>query len=257
MGRLIVLMFAVLINLSCTEIEVFDTESFGMEFVAVPQGSFQMGAPSGEQGTEPDERPVHTVTFNYEFEIMTTEVTQRMWLEVMGSNPSHFSGLDKPVEMVSWNDCQDFVDVMNNLDPSHAYHLPSEAEWEYCCRAGTITRFYWGADWGDSTINGNAWWSVNSGGMTHEVANKLPNSWGIYDMSGNVWEWCEDWYHSNYNEAPSNGSAWLIPQDSCRVNRGGSWYTDAQYCRSSCRNYCNPSRSYYGIGFRLVRSYID
>ena len=167
----------------------------GMEFVSIPQGSFQMGAPEGEQGSSSRERPVHTVTFNYDFEIMTTEVTQGMWLEVMGGNPSHFTGdLNRPVEYVSWDDCQVFVDAMNILDPYHTYRLPSESEWEYCCRAGTTERFYWGEDPGNTDINNYAWWACNSGG-THPVAQKLPNAWSLYDMSGNVYEWCEDWYH--------------------------------------------------------------
>ncbi len=226
----------------------------GMEFVAIPQGSFQMGAPSDEQGTITGERPVHTVSFNYDFEMMTTEVTQGMWLEVMGTNPSHFTGdLNRPVEYVSWDDCQEFVDAMNALDPSNTYRLPSESEWEYCCRAGTTERFYWGEDLGETEINGYAWWIANSDSTTHSVAGKLPNAWGLYDMSGNVFELCEDWYHASYNGAPSDGSPWLDTTPfEYRVVRGGSWLSDA--ARSASRGYRSPGTSSYRGGFRLARS---
>ena len=227
-----------------------------MQFVSIPQGSFEMGAPEGESGSSSNERPVHTVTFNYDFEIMTTEVTQGMWLEVMGSNPSHFTGdLNMPVEMVSWEDCQDFVDAINDLDPYHTYRFPSESEWEYCCRAGTTERFYWGEDPGETVVNGYAWWRGNSGSTTHYVAGKLPNAWGLYDMSGNVWEWCEDWYHSSYNGAPSDGSAWLVPQGSSRVYRGGCWDNNAWWgCRSANRGGGSSGSRGKGLGLRLARS---
>jgi len=226
----------------------------GMEFVFISQGSFEMGAPVIEQGSYSRERPVHTVTFNYDFQIMTTEVTHGMWLKVMGSNPSHFTGIDHPVEKVSWYDCQDFVDAMNYLDPSFTYRLPSESEWEYCCRAGSTERYYWGEDLGETVINGYAWWSGNSGSTTHSVAEKLPNAWGLYDMSGNVWEWCEDWYHSNYNGAPADGTAWVVPQGSGRVSRGGSRSCCAMFCRSAFRDSDNPGGRYSDLGLRLVRT---
>jgi len=225
----------------------------GMEFVSIPQGSFAMGAPAGEEGSELDERPLHTVTFNYDFEIMTTEVTQSMWLQVMGGNPSHFTGdLNRPVEKVSWNDCQDFVDAMNSLDPSHTYRLPSESEWEYCCRAGTTTRFFWGEDTNETEIDSYAWWWYGS--PTHPVAQKHSNSWGLYDMSGNVNEWCEDWYHGNYNDAPSDGSAWLDPSGSFRVYRGGSCWSKASECRSANRSSNVLGYRRRHLGLRLVRS---
>jgi len=224
-----------------------------MKFVTIPSGSFQMGAPLNELGTGPDERPVHTVTFNYSFEMMTTEVTQSMWLEIMGCNPSHFSGLDHPVEMVSWEDCHDFIEAMNALDPNHTYWLPSESEWEYSCRAGTSTRYYWGDDLDYTEIDNYAWYDENSGYTTHTAAEKLPNSWGLYDMSGNVWELCQDWYHSDYVGAPADGSAWETPLGVYCVRRGGCWNFSHVICRSARRFIWYPDTCGNEVGFRLAR----
>ena len=221
----------------------------GMHFVSIPSGSFEMGS-----SVYSPERPVHTVYID-EFEMMTTEVTQGMWEEVMGSNPSHDKGVgsDYPVYYVSWNDCQEFIDRMNDIDPGHTYRLPSESEWEYGCRAGTTTRFYWGDDPDETEIDEYAWWGGNSGSSTHPVAQKQPNAWGLYDMSGNVWEWCEDKWHSNYDGAPTNGSAYTR-SGSSRVRRGGSWYNYfARYCRSAYRYYLSPGYRDYYLGFRLSR----
>ena len=225
----------------------------GMTFVSIPSGRFMMGSPRSENGRFDNEGPRHSVGIS-SFELMTTEVTQGMWEEVMGSNPSHFKGdLDRPVEQVSWGDCQDFIENLNELDPSHTYKVPSEAEWEYACRAGTNDRFYWGEDSGETLINGYAWWSGNSGGTTHPVATKLPNAWGLYDMTGNVFEFCEDFWHSSYDGAPTDGSAWISSSgDSWHVRRGGSWWSDSTgYCRSSCR-FAGSSADH--LGFRLARS---
>lgn len=226
----------------------------GMEFVSIPSGSFEMGAPAGEVGSSSSERPVHTVTFNYDFEMMTTEVTQEMWEEVMGSNPSYFSGVSLPVETVSWDDCQDFVNAMNDLDPDHEYRLPSEAEREYCCRAGTTARYYWGDDPSYTLIDEYAWYSYNSGSETHPVAQKLPNAWGLHDMSGNVFEWCEDYWHDGYSGAPTDGSAWLSPASPYRVVRGGGWDSPPMNCRSAYRDDFGPGSSSTAVGLRLVRS---
>ena len=224
-----------------------------IQFVIIPHGSFQMGAPSGEHGTQPDERPVHTVTFNYDFEMMTTEVTQRMWIEVMGNNPSQFNNPSFPVESITWGECQNFADAMNDLDPAHTYRLPSESEWEYCCRAGTTTRFYWGEDLGEAIINDYAFWKGNSGGTTHTVAGKLSNVWGLYDMSGNVWEWCEDWHHEDYNGAPDNGESWLVPAGLFHIIREGSWNNWGANCRSADRSF-NAWYAESNLGFRLART---
>jgi len=228
----------------------------GMEFVELPAGSFEMGSPPGEPGSFEGERPVHTVTFDYSFEIMTTEVTQAMWEELLQnpwSDPSHFTGPDRPVDNILWEECQEFVDAMNALDPVHEYRLPSEAEWEYACRAGTATRFYWGDDPEYSQILQYAWFSENSGGETHPVGEKLPNSLGLFDMSGNGWEWCQDTWHSNYEGAASDGSAWVDGSDD-HIIRGGGWVIGARYCRSAHREYISAGNTYSFLGFRLVRT---
>jgi formylglycine-generating enzyme required for sulfatase activity len=228
----------------------------GMEFVTIPSGSFQMGSPESDPDSYDNERPVHTVTFDYSFEMMTTEVTQGMWEEVMGSTPaSDFGvGLNYPVYYVSWYDCLEFTDQLNLLDTEYEYRLPSEAEWEYACRAGTTTPYYWGDTLSYIQIDQYAWYDGNSGGTTHPVAQKLPNGWGLYDMSGNVLEWCEDWYHTSYSGAPTDGSPWVSPSSLNRVLRGGGWGSSAGYCRSADRNPGGPGGSSYIVGFRLVRS---
>ncbi len=168
------------------------------------------------------------------FAIMTTEVTQSMWEEVMGSNPSHFRGGNLPVEKVSWSDCQEFIKKLNQRDVGNNYRLPTESEWESACRAGTSTNYCSGDS--DSDLDRVGWYSSNSGNKTHPVGQKEPNSWGLYDMHGNVWEWCQD----------SAGSG--------RVLRGGSWDNYARYCRSARRNNLVPSGRGSCLGFRLVRS---
>lgn len=227
-----------------------------MEFVAVPAGSFEMGSPVGDTGSFEGERPVHTVTFDYPFEIMSTEVTQAMWDELIlyaPGDPSQFSGPDRPVDNILWEECQDFADAMNELDPDHEYRLPSEAEWEYACRAGTTTRFYWGDDPDYSSIDQYAWYSENSGGETHPVRGKLPNSLGLYDMSGNGWEWCLDTWHLNYEGAPADGSPW-VDGSANHIIRGGGWVIGARYCRSAHREYISSGNAYSFLGFRLVRT---
>lgn len=228
----------------------------GMEFVPVRAGSFEMGSPPGDPGSFEKERPVHTVTFNYSFEIMTTEVSQAMWEELMQyilDNPSQFYGPDRPVDSVLWEECQEFADAMNELDPAHEYRLPSEAEWEYACRAGTTTRFYWGDDPDYSQILEYAWFSENSGDETHPVGEKLPNSLGLFDMSGNGWEWCLDTWHPDYEGAPSDGSAW-VEGSANHIIRGGGWIIGGRYCRSAHREYISAGNTHNFLGFRLVRT---
>ena len=225
----------------------------GMEFVTIPSGSFMMGSPESEDGRTDYEGPRHSVSIS-SFEMMSTEVTQGMWEEVMGSNPSDFTGdLNRPVENVSWNDCQDFIEKLNDLDPSHTYRLPSESEWECACRAGATDRFYWGEDSVETVINDYAWWR-DSGDTTYPVATKRPNSWGLYDMSGNVYEWCEDSWHNSYNGAPTDGSAWISLGASSRMSRGGGWSSYARRCRSADRSSDSADRSGSTLGFRLARS---
>jgi formylglycine-generating enzyme required for sulfatase activity len=226
----------------------------GMEFAYMPSDTFLMGSSQSDPDAESDEYPGHIVIIAAPFEIMTIEVTQAMWEGVMGSNPSFFAGDDRPVEQISWIDCQEFVAAMNALDPGHGYRLPSEAEWEYSCRAGTITRNYWGDDPGYDLIGSYAWFSGNAAGETHPAARKAPNGWGLFDMSGNVWEWCEDTWHDDYTGAPSDGSAWLSPAGFYRVGRGGSWGYTAPFCRCANRGIFNTDYTCNYLGLRLVRS---
>ena len=222
----------------------------GMEFVLIPGGSFMMGSNEDSEDSN-DEKPVHKVTLK-SFRMQTTEVTQAQWKAVMENNPSKIIGDSLPVHCVSWDECQEFIQKLNQMDSGKDYRLPSEAEWEYACRAGTTTPYYSGMD--ETGLELVCWYKDNSGDMNHPGCMKEPNSWGLYDMHGNVWEWCEDWYHGNYNGAPANGSAWVSPTGAYKVIRGGSWYYFAGPCRSANRFYQDPSSSRSDLGFRLVRA---
>jgi len=234
---------------------VFDGPVDGMEFAYMPSGSFLMGSPSSEYDREGDEGPLHTVNIN-SFQLMTTEVTQEMWDEIMGDNPSHDygAGADYPVYYVSWNDCQEFIEKLNDLYPDHTYRLPTESEWEYSCRAGTTTRFYWGDSDSESVMGLYCWYSSNSDSGTAPVGTKEPNAWGLYDMSGNVWEWCQDWYYDSYDGAPADGSARTSSGAFYRVYRGGSWLSYSRSCRPVSRGNFSPGDSRGILGFRLARS---
>jgi formylglycine-generating enzyme required for sulfatase activity len=238
------------------DIEKNFTNSIGMEFVLIPAGEFDMGSPSNEADRNDDEGPVHRVKISNAFYMGKYEVTQNQWREVMGTSPSYFKGDNLPVENVSWNDVQEFVKKLNEKEGTNKYRLPSEAEWEYAVRAGTTTRYSFGDD--KSMLYDYAWYYGNSGditgmGNTHEVGQKKPNPWGLYDMHGNVLEWVQDSWHSDYNGAPTDGSAWESGNGSDRVSRGnwmGAW-TDC--CRSAARSGYDPGATYYGLGFRLLR----
>ena len=216
------------------------------KFVTIPSGSFQMGSNEGDS----DEKPVHNVYIK-SFKMMTTEVTQAQWTAVMGNNPSNWRGDDLPVEQVSWNDIQEFLKKLNQLDPGKGYRLPTESEWEYACRAGTTSKYYSGNS--DSDLGRVGWYRGNSGIKAHPVGQKEANTWGLYDMHGNVLEWCADWYHDSYNGAPTDGSAWLSPSGSRRVLRGGRWGSVPFGCRSARRSGDPPDYRGDARGFRLVR----
>ncbi len=207
-----------------------------MELVRIPGGTFQMGTDSTDYPWLEHSRPVHSVAISSDFYIGRYEVTQAQWQAVMGSNPSYFSGSgDLPVEQVSWNDAVAFCNALSGIT-GYDIRLPSEAEWEYACRAGTTTDYSFGDDVAD--LGDYAWYSGNSGDTTHEVGTKLPNSWGLYDLHGNVWEWCADVWHNNYAGAPSDGGAWTTGGDPThRVQRGGSWlnFGNPYYLRSAER----------------------
>jgi len=229
------------------------TSSIGMEFVKIPAGEFMMGSPSDEEGREDYEGPVHKVMIEESYYLGKFEVTQEQWREVMGNNPSYFTGDDRPVEKVSWDDVQEFIEKLNEMEGTNKYRLPSEAEWEYACRAGTTTRYSFGDD--ISRLKDYAWYDedVNSG-STHPVGQKKPNPWGLYDMHGNVWEWVQDKHHdNNYDGAPSDGSAWEDGSSIGRVKRGGGWEDYNWYCRSAIRISYNPDSRYGDLGFRVLR----
>lgn len=191
------------------------TENVTISMVWIPAGSFMMGAQDHQRGINPTEDPRHEVNIPNGFWMGKYEVTQSQWEAVTGSNPSNYDGHYHPVEQVSWDDIHDFLEQI-----ADGFRLPSEAEWEYACRAGTDTRFYWG----DYPNYDYAWYVDNSIGRTHQVGAKKHNAWELHDISGNVWEWCEDRWHSDYWDAPDNGSPWLDNGvGSSRVFRGGSW----------------------------------
>ena len=196
------------------------------------------------------EKPPHQVKVN-SFAIGKYPVTQAQYEAVMGINPSHFkNNPQNPVEKVSWNYAQAFCQKLSQIT-GKTYRLPTEAEWEYACRAGTTTRYYFGDD--ANQLGDYAWYSANSQSKTHPVGQKKPNAWGLYDMIGNVWEWCEDDWHSTYENAPRDGSAWLIKDDRSQILRGGSWSFNPNYCRSAYRGF-NYRRDYNNLilGFRVV-----
>ncbi len=195
-----------------------------MEFVSIPPGEFMMGSPETDKDRIENEGPQHRVTIAQEFWLGKYEVTQAQWRAVMGDNPSHFKDDGSlPADSVTWDDCQAFIQKLNGKRAG-MFRLPTEAEWEYACRAATATRYYWGDDAGATQINDYAWYDGNRGSGTHSVGQKKPNAWGLYDMSGNVSEWCEDDYHESYTGAPADGRAWIdSPRASTRMIRGGYW----------------------------------
>ncbi len=229
---------------------------FDMEFVLIKPGTFMMGSSADEPGRDNDETQ-HSVTLTKKFYIQTTEVTQGQWRKAMKSNPSYFkdSGEDCPIESVSFDDCQKFIRKLNKQENTKKYRLPTEAEWEYACRAGSKTAFTNGDITKKEFVhNANldqiGWYSANSERMTHPVGKKKPNKWGLYDMHGNVWEWCQD----RYGRYPYQ---YLIdPKGSAsgtrRVFKGGSWLNDAAQCRSANRFRDIQSFKSRYLGFRLV-----
>ena len=218
------------------------------EMVFVQGGAFWMGC-SGEQGKDclKNENPLHSVTVS-NFYIGKYEVTQKQWQQIMGNNPSHFKGDNLPVENVSWNDTQEFIRRLNEATGKQ-YRLATEAEWEYAARGGNKSQGYKYS--GSNILNDVAWYRDNSGGATHPVGSKRPNELGIYDMSGNVWEWCQDrygQYRSSPKRDPKGPSLGAL-----RVLRGGGWNYDARDMRVSYRNSTNtPDHYYYNLGFRIV-----
>ena len=227
--------------------QTITVKGVSFEMVYVEGGSFDMGATTEQgSGADSDEKPVHSVTLS-DYYIGKCEVTQELWEAVMGSNPSNFKGAQKPVEHVSWNDCQEFISRLNSLT-GRTFRLPTEAEWEYAARGGNQSSHYKYS--GSGNIGDVARYWDNSGKKTHAVGTKSPNELGIYDMSGNVYEWCSDWYGGYSAGAQTNPQG--PSSDSCRVLRGGSWGNDARGCRVSNRNLSGPGNSNGHSGLRLV-----
>lgn len=211
-----------------------------MELVWCPPGSFTMGSPKSEEGRGRDEQQ-HRVTLTQGFWMGKYEVTQRQWESVMRSNPSRVYGADNPVDGVSWDDCQLFVGRIN-ASQKEKVALPTEAQWEYACRAGTEGAYA-------GRIERMAWYGGNSTEGTHPVGEKDPNAWGLFDMHGNVIEWCSDWYGDYEGDATDPAGPTVGEK---RVTRGGAWCNKARFCRSSVRSWYMPSRGIPGLGFRII-----
>ena len=217
-----------------------DSNPLGMEFRLIPAGSFLMGCDASRDDCDATELPAHRVTFDKPFYLGVTEVTQRQWTAVMGDNPSHFENPDNPVEQVTWEEAQAFVQALNQRpELGGGYHLPSEAEWEYAARAGTQTHYWFGDGEDERTLIDNIWYLDSSHEHPHPVGQKPINPWGLHDILGNVWEWVGDCYHPDYEGAPADGSAWttdcqrLSNGNLTRILRGGAWYLYPNGARSA------------------------
>ena len=237
------------------------TNSIGMKLVLIPKGTFTMGSPIEEEGAENDEDQ-HQVTISNDYYLGMTEVTQGQYEKVMGTNPSHFQkrvirksdSSMYPVETVSWEDAVEFCKRLSELPEEkkagRVYRLPTEAEWEYACRASSTTAYSFGAS--ATPLGDYAWFRGNSDQQTHPVGEKQANAWGLYDMHGNVWEWCSDWYGDYPKGAVSDP---IGPKASTgRVIRGGGWFNGTADCRSAIRDRPDPSLRDNRISFRVALS---
>ena len=241
------------------------TNSIGMKLVSIPKGTFQMGSPPSEEGSSNNERQ-HEVTLTQDYYLGAFEVTQAQYEIVMGNNPSHFQGQvvedidssNHPVERVSWDDAVEFCRRLSALPEEkragRVYQLPTEAQWEYACRAGSKTAYSFGES--SRSLGDYAWFKSNSEskthpfGKTHPVGKKKPNAWGLYDIHGNIWEWCSDWYAKDPRGSATDpmGSR----TGSYPVLRGGSCFCTAEVCRSANRSWNYPWYRDYGYGFRVT-----
>ena len=230
-----------------------------LEMVYIPRGSFLMGSPEDEEGREQNESPQHEVTLQ-PFYMSKYPITQEQYEVMIGNNPSNFKGENRPVENVSWYDAIEFCKKLSSKT-GKIYRLPSESQWEYACRAGTTTPFYFGETITSELVNYNGEYPCGNAPKgkyrkeTTDVGSFPPNAFGLYDMHGNVWEWCQDIWHGNYNGAPTDGSAWETGGDgNTRLLRGGSWNNISWDCRCAWRSYDIADYSYGYWGFRIVSS---
>lgn len=221
-----------------------------VEFVLIQPGTFIMGSPSDEVGRHPDEGPIHKVTITKPFYFGKYEVTQQQWETLMEENPSLFKGNpNHPVERITWNEAQAFIAKINNLGIG-TFRLPTEAEWEHACRAGTQTRYWWGDDPAYQEVYQTSWFNPITHAQTRTVGGKKPNPNGLYDITGNVWEWCQDWKapYTEEDQVDPKGPA----DGKLKVFRGSSWYDEPDMHRSANRHGHAPDERYSTIGFRLV-----
>ncbi len=223
--------------------------TIGMEFVLIPAGEFLMGLENGAD----HEKPVHRVQISKPFYLGKYQVTQEQWQTVMGHNPSRFTGdLNRPVENVSWNDAQEFLQRLAKKEQGKTYRLPTEAEWEYACRAGSTGKYCFGDE--EAKLKEYGWYEENSGMRTYPVGQLTSNAWGLYDMHGNVWEWVQDWYAEDYYkqrsvpdvdpQGPENGQS--------RVLRGGAFFDSQRNARCAYRGRCSPADADDDYGVRVV-----
>ena len=224
-------------------------DGISIDMVRIGAGTFTMGATPEMENPYNDEKPTRCVTLTNDYYIGKYEVTQALWQAVMGSNPSNRKGDNLPVEEVSWDDCQEFISKLNRMT-GKTFRLPTEAEWEYAARGGNKSKGYQYS--GSNNLSDVAWYRDNSGYKTYAVGTKQPNELGIYDMSGNVWEWCQDWYGEYSSSSQVNPTG--ANSGSSRVNRGGAVGNDARLCRSSCRANDVPGTHYSILGLRLSLS---
>ncbi len=228
------------------------TNSIGIKMVLIPAGEFLMGSPDSDEDADTREKPQHRVKITRPFYLGVSPVTQEEYERVMGKNPSGCKGdRQRPVETVSWNDAAEFCRRLSEKE-GKTYRLPTEAEWEYACRAGRTTKWCFGDS--QSQLADYAWYDDNSGGTTHPVGEKKPNAWGLYDMHGNVYEWCDDWYDQDYYSASPAADPKGPDSTAYRVLRGGSWFDFPGLSRSAYRDWDSPVFRYHGYGFRLART---
>jgi len=236
-------------------------DNIEVRFRWIPPGEFMMGSPEDEPERDDDEGPLHRVAFKKGFWLGETACTQTLWQAVTGVNPSRFKedGLEHPVENVSWDDANGFIDRLNSLVPGIEARLPSEAEWEYACRAGTDSPFWFGRELTPDKANYDGTQPYNNGPKGEYREKTVPvkffeqNPWGLYQMHGNVWEWCQDCWSGRFNKAPDDGSAREYGDRDSRICRGGSWFNEGLNLRSACRSIVLRGLGYDDRGLRLAR----